>query len=204
MRKSKVLNFIIASALLCAFIVTVWIVCMGDSGESYLPNAYTEDEVKALFSEHEDLFLKLPKILETEAFWEKGRPSPVATSASIVSPFDDNKLSLFTEDDRNTIIKIFGTIKPYMIALKYQEYLEVTFINEDRTSAYVIFYQYGWSASDYYPLITPESNIVNKVNSSRYKYTDLDNGWGFYYFLGYDTENTYSENIGSQTEGVEG
>lgn len=203
MRKYKMLKIIVVSVFLCAFFVTLWVVCIYDSKESYLPKAYTEDEVKALFSEHEDLFLKLPGILETEEFWEKGRSSRFETSASIVSPFDDNRLSLFTEDDRNMIIEIFGTLKPYMIALKYQEYLEVTFINEDRTSAYIIFYQYGWSTSDYYPLTSPLSNIVEKVNSKGYKYTNLNNGWGFYYFTGYETENTYSENIGSQINNVE-
>lgn len=189
----------------CACICIGCVACGGERATQDLPNAYTDEEVIALFQEHKELFLKLPKICESERFWELGRAHKTATSASLIYPLNKtDALHVFSTEDKKVICEFFETLKPYMVSVRYQEYLEISFINEDRSATYNIFYQYGRTEGDRYPLKTPESNIFRKANENGNVYKDLkQNGWGFYYTVKVNSYEAYSQDNDSGMNNID-
>lgn len=185
MFNKKILLKIVLPITLCFILICAFIIYHKPEPE-FEGKSYTQNEVADIFEQNKELFLKLPKILETEAFWEKGRPHETVSHAYLTSPYDEKKLSLFSEEDKETLIELFETTKPRMIILDYQEHLRITFWNEDNTSTYVIFYVYRNWRGDRYPLKTPEYNILSYVTEEQFNYINLGDGWGLYDARGYE------------------
>lgn len=151
------------------------------SKNNYRCAQYTLSEVKSIFSEYHDLFWQIPGIIETEAFWEKGRIYEGDYRPSISSP-KDKKMSLFSKSDQQILIDFFEKTKPYMISLDYRTHCRVTYMNEDRTGAFSLIYFYGSSSEDSYPIVTGDGTYAKNWSvPAGHVFKRLDNGWGMYY-----------------------
>lgn len=181
MPKKRIFIKIVLPIGFVAVVLCIWVLdYVIKHRHEYHCGAYTQSEVENMFSEYHDLFMQLPRILETEAFWEKGRVADGEAHAYLWYP-DDENLTLFSKSDQQILVDFFDKTKPYMISLDYQEHLRVDFINEDRTSSYTIFYVYYNSLGHRYPLTAPTGNIVRWVHEHNYEYKDLKDCWGMYY-----------------------
>ena len=99
-------------------------------------------------------------LLDNPEFWEKGKSYSESTHAWLGTPYDRTKMDCFSSDDQQFLMDFFEQTKPYRLSLEMNQYIIITYINEDNTGGYVIAY---------YP-----------SNSSENEYSDFDK-WQTYF-----------------------
>ena len=135
------------------YIVLLFIIVFFSScarNDPYKWEGHSYQELRIFFQERFDEFQKVADIIAgSQEFWEKGRRYPEEEgSAWIMSPNDEKKMTLFSDKDQSVIIDFFNATKPYMITLRYNRYVIIDYINEDKTGSYTFVY-YPYKNGEY-------------------------------------------------------
>lgn len=149
--------------------------------DPYRWKAYEQEELLSLFQSRRAEFDEIAQIIITnENFWNKARRHEDDMHPFISSPNDKDKIKLFTESQQETLKSFLNETRSYHITLNYNESVKFTYINEDKSDAYVLSYYFGdKTAVDYYGHNAYESWI--SLMKSRYStFIDLYGDWFFY------------------------
>ncbi|MBO4584142.1 MAG: hypothetical protein J5756_03645 [Clostridia bacterium] len=138
--------------------------------DPYKWEGHSYQELRKLYNERFDEFQKVADIIAgNQEFWEKGREHPEAEgSAKIASPNDEKKMALFSEKDQAVLADFFNATKPYMISLRYNEYVEIDYINEDKTGGYSFVYFSSYVNGDPEELEREKQDIIRDRGNYRF------------------------------------
>ena len=137
--------------------------------DPYKWEGHSYQELRSFYRERLDEFQNVADIIAgNRDFWEKGREYPEAEgSAKISSPNDEKKMAFFSEKDQAVLADFFNATKPYMIELRYNEYVEISYINEDKTGGYSFVYFSSYVNGDPEELEREKDSIIRLYGNLR-------------------------------------
>lgn len=106
------------------------------------------EDIIALFGEQRSMFIEIADIFATnDSYWEQCRQYEDDSTAWIMSPYDEEKMGVFNIDDQEIITRFFDQTHPYQILVKNWESVTITYINEEKTDAFLLTYCYDYRHS---------------------------------------------------------
>ena len=138
--------------------------------DPYKWEGHSYQELRSFYRERLDEFQNVADIIAgNRDFWEKGREYPEAEgSAWISSPNDEKKMAFFSPDEQAVLADFFNATKPYMIELRYNEYVEISYINEDKTGGYSFVYFSSYVNGDPEELEREKQDIIRDRGNYRF------------------------------------
>ena len=106
------------------------------------------EDMISLFEEQKAMFIEIADIFATnDSFWEQCRQYEDDSTAWIMSPYDEEKMGVFSIYAQEIITRFFEQTHPYRISVKNWESVTITYINEENTDAFLLTYCYDYRHS---------------------------------------------------------
>lgn len=119
-----------------------------------------------MFQETADIFST------NKRFWEECRQYDDDTKAWLMSPYDEEKMGVFSSEEQEIITRFFEQTRPYMIYVYNEELVQFDYINETDDHGFSLVYYYGNAREAW----------VDSQNNNAYHISiiDLGNNWFTY------------------------
>lgn len=166
----------ILKVVITIFAIIIFSLC--SPSNSYEGESYSFQAIQELYLEHSNDFQELADIIsESHDFWEKGRRDIVSAHAWLTTPYDNEKIHLFTNEEQAIILNFFENTKPYMISLDEKKYVSIVYLNEDRSNSYTFVFYFSCMNYDDFEF----KSWKGYVEANYENFIEIDYKWFLYY-----------------------